>query len=145
MLYFNWTNDPVVRANSYSSAEISLEKHREWFTSKISDPSTAMYVFEKDSVPFGQIRFNIEGVRAKINFSVDKNFRGKRLGKYILEEGAKTLFKEYQGINEAYGYVFKSNTASIKAFHSAGYTFTRDEKVEGVDSVIFTLQREILT
>ena len=48
MLYFDWANDPEVRAQSFDSKIIDIESHKKWFLSKLNDDSLLMLVFQNE-------------------------------------------------------------------------------------------------
>ena len=143
MLYFDWVNDPAVRANSFNTNVVLIKNHREWFTSKIKDVNTVFYILEYEHIPAGQIRFDQSIDGAKINFSIDKQFRGRGLGKHILQMASQRLISEFPNLSSIYGYVKKNNTSSIKAFQSAGFIFSKEEMMQGIESVLFVYPREL--
>ena len=60
-LYFDWTNDEEVRKQSYQSAPVSLETHRQWFHTKLLDPGCTMLLFANENkVPRGEVRLQQE-------------------------------------------------------------------------------------
>lgn len=84
LLYYKWANDPSVRSNSYSPEEISLEKHLNWFNSKIRDAKSVLLLFTMDDLPMGQVRFDCDNLGWKIDYSIDSQFRRRGLGSVIL-------------------------------------------------------------
>lgn len=119
LLYFEWTNDPLVRAQSYNSKPVFLENHINWFYKKIESAQSCMYIIELEKTPIGQIRFDLDDEHkvATISYTVDKAFRGRGLGEGILRSGIFALKKEKPAV-AIIGYVKKNNIPSIKAFRA---------------------------
>lgn len=124
MIYYNWVCDPLVRSNSISTSEISLSEHKTWFQNKMNDEFSVMYIIEKANKPIGQVRFDIAKDKVVIDYSVDKNFRGKRLGKVILKISMKKYKEEMNKGSKLYfqGVVHKNNHASKNIFESLHFT-----------------------
>lgn len=140
MLYFNWANDSMVRQNAISTEPIQLEGHKKWFASRIKRPSTVMYVFEIESTPFGQVRFDIEDAKAFIDYSIDEKFRGKGLGVKMLKSSIVALKKENRtDFAKIVGVVKKSNIPSTKVFERLGFTEDRKDIIDNTEYIIFSL------
>jgi RimJ/RimL family protein N-acetyltransferase len=120
-LFYTWANDPEVRKNSFSSGSIEFEEHQKWFSSKINSDKCLMLILENDEKPVGQIRISIEEDIGIINFSVDKNFRGKGIGTELLKKGLEFIRKENISLTYLKALVKKDNRPSQKAFEKAGY------------------------
>jgi UDP-2,4-diacetamido-2,4,6-trideoxy-beta-L-altropyranose hydrolase len=136
-LYFGWTNDPDTRRNSFNPALVEWPGHREWFRAKLTDPAVRMYIMENDGLPVGEIRFNLAGARAEINFSVAAAQRGKGFGTRLLELGTAALQAEAGRPVAFIGYVKPANLSSAKAFLKAGFERLADETIKGEDSFVF--------
>ena len=76
-LYYDWVNDPEVRRQSFQTAPIAWEEHYTWFTQKLADPSCFLGVLEAQGLPIGQIRFDLQGDEAVIDYSLDVLVRGR--------------------------------------------------------------------
>lgn len=122
MLYFQWANDPDVRRNAFHQEPILLMSHQEWFTRKIADNRSYLYVLEKEGVPAGQIRFDTTDDRTlEVDFSVAREFRGKGLGSVLLRLGVEALAQDAPRPVIVHGAVKRENTASCQAFLRAGF------------------------
>lgn len=120
-LIYKWFNDPVVRENSFNSHLINYEEHKKWFYKKLRSKECILLIVTDCNQPVGQIRLDIEGDTAIINYSVDKDYRGKGYGTQILINIVQVI-KEYSiPVNRIVGKVKLSNIASQKAFKKAGY------------------------
>jgi hypothetical protein len=59
MLLFEWANDPLVRANSFTPESILPATHFEWFSRVLKDPDCLLLiVLAGGGAPIGQARFN---------------------------------------------------------------------------------------
>jgi len=134
LLYFDWANDEEVRKNSFNQQEIEFGQHKKWFDNKLNDPDCVMLVATMNAKEAGQIRFE-KGVNNAfvINFSVEKNFRGKGVGSNLLKEGSKEFFKIKPMITRVTGKVKKENFSSKKSFLNAGFTLAKDEEDDAID------------
>ena len=120
-LLFNWANDSSVRQNSINTATIEWSDHKKWFSSRIKDKNCKIFILENYCHPIGQIRFENKKDTWEIDYSIDSGFRGKGLGKKLIDMGIKqlpegTLIKAI---------VKEENIASCKVFEKLGF-----EKVE---------------
>lgn len=127
-LYFNWVSDESVRQNSISRKEIDYEEHSVWFKNKLKSPSSFLYVFFINNNPIGQVRFDLIKLNAEIDYSIDSDYRGKGLGKKMLEFAIE-IFKEEIDITLV-ARVDKDNVASNKIFEKLKFNLVRHEKDE---------------
>jgi len=118
-LYWFWVNDEQVRNNSLNRQKISLDEHIVWYNNKLSDKNCSMFVVFADDIPVGQVRFDKEKYFARIDYSIAKQFRGRKLGKKVLG----LAIEKYQKINsiDILGEVINDNIASSKVFQSLGF------------------------
>lgn len=114
-LIFEWANDPLVRRNALNSQEIKWEDHLKWFHSRINDDKTKMYILVRETENIGQLRFEKENDYWKIDYSIDKRYRGMGMGKRIIE----LALREINGSVKAW--VKQDNIASCKVFEKLGF------------------------
>lgn len=118
-LLLQWSNDPSVRANSISTKTISVEAHREWFYSGLSDTNRQHFIaIDKYGCPFGQIRFDMSPTKDEvlISFSLDRIARGKRLAVPMLREGIELMHCIWGKKFDIIADVLTSNIASQSCF-----------------------------
>jgi RimJ/RimL family protein N-acetyltransferase len=115
-LLFNWVNDIDVRSNSFNQEFITWDGHKDWFKMKLKSTTTKILILELDKIPVGQIRIDFEGDYWVIDYSIQKDFRGKKLGKEIVKQLLKkcTNYK-FKAI------VKKGNIASAMVFEGLGF------------------------
>jgi UDP-2,4-diacetamido-2,4,6-trideoxy-beta-L-altropyranose hydrolase len=114
-LMFNWANDPDVRNNAFQSENIIWKNHLDWFMDKMNNPNSQIYILERNGVSIGQIRFDKEKDYWKIDYSIDRNYRGLGMGTNIVKLGIKKI----QG--ELKAWVKSNNMASRKVFENLGF------------------------
>ena len=124
MLLFNWINEPEVRKFSLNQAPIPLAMHTSWYQHKLSDQNCFIFITEILGVPMGMIRFDINNQEAVISYLLDKAYRGKGLGFYLLKIGISQILNATTRFKVISGLVQKHNVASVKAFEKAGFTAT---------------------
>lgn len=123
-LLFDWANDLDVRQNAINTRLITWEGHQNWFQNRLESSTSKIFIFLIDDQPIGQVRFEFEKNQWLIDYSIDKLYRGKGLGKLMLKE-ILSYFKTSEPI---IAYVKIENIASAKIFNSLG--FKKNEIVE---------------
>lgn len=119
---FNLANDKEVRNNAKNSGQISWEKHQEWFSNKLKNENTQIYILKKREVPIGQIRFDLINDEWVVDYSVISEERGKGYGLILIEKGIEHLKKEVK--NRSFfvtGEVFRNNIGSCKVFEKLDF------------------------
>lgn len=138
---FLWrlTNDPTVRATSYSHDPVPYEHHVQWLTRKLASPDTRMWILEIDREPIAQIRYDRqEPDMAEVGFSVVASLRGKGLGTRLLELTADRVGQELH-VRRLRGRLYADNLASARSFAKAGYR--RVEEFEIDQMLCFAYER----
>lgn len=117
-LLFDWANEPGVRNASFRTEKIEWADHSIWFLKNLNNPNSHILIFEVDGEAAGQIRFEKNSFENNllISFSLDKKFRGKSLGKDIVEKGINYLVDKISAPILCVAYVKKENIPSQKAF-----------------------------
>ena len=133
LLYLQWANDPEVRRQAVNTDRITLESHREWFKTKMSTPSSHMFVMLAGSLPVGQVRFDRIGREAVIDYSIDASFRGRGWAKDLLALGMQRVLEKGPAIFRAD--VKEANRPSQAVFLRLGFTESRAQ--EGFRTYLF--------
>ena len=136
---YNWSNDPVVRENSYNSEPIKLEDHQRWFLSKIEEEKTSFFIILYNKVAAGMVRYDVKSTHAVLGVTIGSDFRGKKLASLFLIKSAEEYFKQYS--LPIFAYIKKENIASVKSFEKAGYILYKEEKVGTVNSYVYKLEK----
>jgi len=141
IMVYNWSNDHLVRENSYNSKSIELVSHTNWFLKKIKDPHTLFLIVEVNSKPAGIVRYDIGDTNAIIGIIVSKAYRGENLASRFLEEGSKVYFEKNS--KPILAYIKKENIASVKSFKNAKYVYLKDETRQGSHSYVYKLEKNV--
>lgn len=139
-LIFEWSNDQLVREQSFTSDAISYVSHCEWFNNKLTDKTAFIYILEADNKPASLVRIDVKTNNATIGVSIGKEFRGKGLGSASIRKGVAEYFK-IQSL-PILASIKKQNIASIKSFEKAGFCYLRDEEINQIDSVVYQIIKE---
>lgn len=134
-----WSNDIITRSNSYNSEPIKLETHQQWFEKKLKDQNAHFFIAEVNGKSAGLVRYEILSTHAVVGILVGRDYRGRGLASVFLQATSKLLFQEYS--IPILAYIKKTNTASIKSFEKASYSFLKEEIVQGADSVVYELKK----
>ena len=117
--YYNWANDKDVRVSSFSKKKINFENNKKWFYNQLKfSKKNFLYIFGIKNFPFGQTRLNLFNKIAKIDYSIDKDFRQRGLGLKMLKKVIKK--KELNNLS-FFAEVKSLNTASINIFKSLNF------------------------
>jgi len=128
-LYFLWVNDPDERQNAISVEPISYDEHCAWFSRKIASKDAYLWVLEQDTIPVGQIRFDIDRTKKEttISYFVAQEYRGKGVGLSIVKMGLELFFKSEEKIPLINAVVKSTNKASRKIFDRLGFRINSDK------------------
>jgi UDP-2,4-diacetamido-2,4,6-trideoxy-beta-L-altropyranose hydrolase len=118
-LFFSWVNDPAVRQQSLQPEPIPWSTHRRWFDDRLADGSCKLFVLEARALPVGQIRFELNGGVAHIDYSIDAQFRGRGWAHRLMALGMEQMAAIRPLAFRAQ--VKASNPASMAVFHKLGF------------------------
>lgn len=125
-LLLEWRNEPLTRANSSHTGEITIESHRYWMQRVMLDRDTHLYIAEVDGVPVGQGRIerawkaiSKKMDSALIGYSVDVKKRGNGYGKLIAEK-LVCLARHTHGYGLVMARIKRGNLCSVKVAINAG-------------------------
>lgn len=125
-LYWEWANDPAVRASSFSSQPIQWDDHKAWFAGRLADPASYLYLaLDGEGRPIGQVRFEVDGDTADTNVSVAPNQRGRSWGGALIDAAARRLFQE-SAVTSIEARIKPHNSASRSAFDDAAFVPVRE-------------------
>ncbi len=140
-VFWEWANDAEARAASFNGKMISWEDHAKWFRARLDDPKAMFYTAtDRDGVPIGQIRYQLNGTRAVLSITLDARFRGNGWGQKILAVGTERIFRD-TGVEFIDAYVKPTNLVSLKLFAGAGFQQFPSEIIDGQEGIHFVLER----
>jgi len=143
-LLWEWASDPEVRAASFSPNAIPWEQHVQWFNSKLTDCSCIYYIaVDREDVPVGQVRYDIDGNEAVVSISVGRKFRGKGYGSPMILLSSRKLF-DVSDVSVIHAYVKGGNGASIQAFIKGEFKAIGTEEIYGYKATHLVLRKSEL-
>lgn len=83
-LLLSWRNEEKVRRQSFTTHVITPEEHHNWFYSVLKNPDIKVLILYLGKRPIGVVRFECQGVQAKISYSIDYNYQGLGLGSKLI-------------------------------------------------------------
>lgn len=138
-LIFKWSNDPMVRLQSFNSNSIDFINHQNWFKEKIKNNNSLLLINKFKSNNIGLVRFELENDKCTVGILIDKKFRGKGFSSLMLIESSAYYFNRFS--IPIIAYIKESNTASIRSFEGAGYKFFKKKIINGIKSVVYKLEK----
>ena len=135
-LYWEWANDPGVRAASFTPDPIEWDGHVAWFASRLQSSESMMYVVSNDAgQPIGQVRFDASpDGDLEIGLSLAATLRGHGLGREVISQGCRTILKARPGARIV-AHVRPENGPSLAAFEAAGFERRGAARVKGCDAI----------
>lgn len=119
-ILYEWSNDKIVRQNAFNTSHILYSDHINWFTKSLESSKRIIFICMIDAIPVGMIRIDIENSEAMISYLIDKKYRGRGIGTYMVKLLQETIEGD-MGIDRLIGLVKKDNIASCKVFEKLGY------------------------
>jgi UDP-2,4-diacetamido-2,4,6-trideoxy-beta-L-altropyranose hydrolase len=138
-ILYIWSNDALVRKQSFISDKIPYDSHCEWFKSKLVSKNTIIFIVEFNQDSVGVVRFESNDKNTTVGISIDEKYRGKGFSKKMLNIGVKAYFKEND--LPVLASIKKDNIASIKSFEKAGFVLLKEEAINGVESLIYKIEK----
>ncbi|MBU0457829.1 GNAT family N-acetyltransferase [Patescibacteria group bacterium] len=143
---WEWANDPLVRAASFSTDSIPWEDHEKWFDKKMNDPDCKIYIAEVDGNPIGQVRFDCDDIDIVVNVNLAPEQRGKGLGAEMMKLGIKMYFEETKGssplVREINAFVKIDNEPSRKMFEKIGFKSLGVKRIKGSEVFHFIIKEK---
>lgn len=137
---WEWANDPVVRAMSFSGEPIAWDAHQRWFDRQLTDSDCRLWIAEDESGnPLGQLRFQQQERRAVVSISLASQARGRGLAAAVLIRGTQRLFSE-PSVEAIDAYIKPENGSSVVAFEQAGFVSCESAIVAGCEALHYELK-----
>lgn len=126
---FELANDPIIRANSFSTAAIQLEEHTNWFNRVLLNDNQLLLTARIHQLLLGQVRFDKKENETIISISISSRFRGCGLGSSLLDKSLQFLKEYWNDTTEITAFVKSSNIASQRIFEKTGFVkYSSDEQ-----------------
>jgi len=141
-LVWEWANDPVTRAASFSPEPIAWSEHVQWFESKLKSENCLFFLVTlDDGLPLGQVRYDRDGDEAVISISLGESFRGQGYGSAVLRLACRKVIAT-ERINLIHAYIKQKNESSWRAFIKAGFKETGIKVVAGQEALHLVLRKD---
>ncbi|GAA3996895.1 hypothetical protein GCM10022408_04410 [Hymenobacter fastidiosus] len=137
--YFEWANDSAVRSNALQAEPIAWTTHEAWFSRRLADADSFLYIFERAGQPVGQVRVEFAEGEGTIDYSVAAGFRGQGLGLAVLRRALGQLRHDKTGSWALLGQVKAANLPSARVFHRLGFAPLTPVRVHGEMYDVFRL------
>jgi L-amino acid N-acyltransferase YncA len=125
---FTWRNDPLTRAMSINSNEVSRQNHDQWFKDSLNKPSRVMVVGDHDDNKVGICRFDInEDQTATVSINLNPRMRGKGLSITFLQQSIDQFLQGAQC--DILATIKCDNITSMKCFEHVGFIKNRSDDI----------------
>jgi len=118
---FDWRNNERARENSLNTDLISWSDHVNWFSDRIKDPNTTIFMIYADDIKIGSIRFEEKESIYRVSVVLAPEHTGKGLGAEIIRYGTELFLMRKKVLKPVIAEVKENNIASLKAFKRAGF------------------------
>lgn len=120
-LYYQWSNDPLVRENSFQQDIIPYDEHKKWFNEKLESKFCNFYLFfDLTGIPVGQVRIDRSNNETVVGLSLDSFFRGRGFGVLMLNMACFDYLERHQD-EVIIAYIKEENIPSYRLFEKAGF------------------------
>lgn len=80
-----WRNDPVTRYASLTQHIIRKKEHSRWLRDSLANPNRKIYVAEKDGVPVGTFRVDLQADLLFLSWTIAPLWRQRGFGTEMVE------------------------------------------------------------
>ena len=119
-LILSWRNDASTVATTLSRRSVKIDEHGPWFASKLDDPLCEMFIILGAEGPVGMVRVDYDENEGLISIVIGPEHRGKGIATAALRL-VRTQLASYADRPALGAEILASNTASLRAFRSAGF------------------------
>ena len=101
---------------SASTNAVSYSQHVRWFSGRIADPTSPIWIIEQYGEPVGTVRIDAkDGVNAKMSISLAAHAQGRGIGTYAIEAACT------KWCGAVVAEIHESNTRSKTCFTACGF------------------------
>lgn len=118
---FEWRNAPEIRAMSRTRDPIAWETHVSWMDRVLADDNRHLLIGERQGLPVGVVRFDVEGDSAEVSIYKVPGQAGQGMGSDLLAAAESWLGQHYPSVRSLRAEVLGDNAASHRLFLAAGY------------------------
>lgn len=118
---FSWRNHPSIRAVSRKPDAIKWEEHQKWFASVLISADKLLLIGEREGVPVGVVRFDIQADEANVSIYLVPDVKQSGQGRELLQSAEHWFAANRPRVNKISAYVLGGNERSQRLFSNAGY------------------------
>lgn len=119
--FFDLRNDPLTRAMSRNTQEISWSDHKKWYLDRINISDCELFMVSQNSLEVGTIRVDTQENVSELSWMIAPQQRGIGLGKAMLKQFIKYRPDQYLAV------VRNDNIASRRMCEAAGFKHHKTE------------------
>jgi len=138
-LIFNWSNDSLVRLQSFNSNKIEFKNHENWLNEKLKNDNSLLLINQFKSNNIGLVRFEVEKDNCTVGILLDEKYRGQGFSSLMLKISSDFYFNRF--LIPISAYIKESNIASIKSFEKAGYKFFNKIEINGFNTLVYKFEK----
>lgn len=127
---WEWRNHPDIRAHFFNSDTVTWEEHRKWFSGKVADDRSRIFVAHMNGRKIGVIRFDQQEEETSVSVNLNPAFLRKGLGVSLIKKGTEQFIQETGSGKPIIARIKTVNTGSIQAFLKAGYGLMEERAQE---------------
>lgn len=148
-LLFGWANDPEARRSAIQQDPIPWSDHVTWFTNRIRDPKTFLYMLEADGLAVGQVRlelttrFELWGEVAVLDYFLDEVVRGRGWACPMICSAVQALRKRVNV--PVVADVRTGNVASLKTLTQVGFTHHTNDPQPGIERLVLESSQDCVS
>ena len=135
---YGLASDPLTRDNSFYSNPIKWSEHLKWFSEKLENADSYIFIFSSREKLIGTVRFD-KKEESVIAVTVDPKFRGKGIGPEIIKIGCKHFWENNE--DDIYAYIKTKNVRSIISFNKASFKYDSTLLIKGIESVRLKVEK----
>jgi UDP-2,4-diacetamido-2,4,6-trideoxy-beta-L-altropyranose hydrolase len=127
-LLLEWANDPLTRRNSFDRVTIGAEEHHAWLWDRLRPGRRCLLLVieTQDGVPLATVRFDPTETGWRLNYSVGAQYRGRGLGRPVLEVALAALTRSRPEASAVVARVMAANQPSHRVFRRLGFEVVSD-------------------
>ena len=123
---FEWRNEAESVRYSRTGEPVDWETHRPWFESRLTKPSTRMWIATVDARPVGNVRVDVDQGVGLVSISVAAESRGRGLAVLMLRALQRALTADLQ-VTRLTAEIHEENEPSLRSFRRAGFEFVSQD------------------
>lgn len=127
-----WRNQPVVRANSKTSAAIDPDQHARWLNGVLADPDRHLLIGCRLGEPIGVVRLDEHGNGGEVSLYLCPGAYGQGNGRFLLAALEEWVVKNRPSVTHLFAEVLEGNGASHQLFRNGGYIWCSTRYVKKV-------------